>query len=92
MDPEKLVEDLTGRVREALAQAEERAKQIVAEAEERAKSLIADAEAEAKSIRARAEVEADERLAKVRDALSSIEGALGPPPRGRGRSGPADRA
>ena len=77
MDAEKLVQDLTGRVRDALAQADDRARQIVADAEERARKLIADAEAEAKRIRERAEAEADERLGKVREALSGLEGALG---------------
>ncbi len=77
MDAEKLVQDLTGRVRDALAQADDRARQIVAEAEERARKLIADAEADAKRIRERAETDADERLGKVREALSGLEGALG---------------
>ena len=77
MDVEKLAQDLSGRVREALTQAEARAKEIVAEAEERAKQVISDAEADAKRIRERAEGEADQRLAKVRDALSGLEGALG---------------
>jgi outer membrane biosynthesis protein TonB len=77
MDAERLVHDLTGRVRDALAQAETRASEIVAEAEGRARKLVADAEAEAASIRERAEAEADQRLAKVREALSGIEGALG---------------
>ena len=77
MDAEKLVQDLSERVRDALTQADERAREIVGEAEERARKLVADAEAEAKRIRDRAEVEADERLAKVREALSGLEGALG---------------
>ena len=77
MDAEKLVQDLSERVRDALAQADARAKEIVGEAEERARKLVADAESEAKRIRERAEAQADERLAKVRDALSGLEGALG---------------
>jgi outer membrane biosynthesis protein TonB len=90
MEAEKLVEDLTGRVREAITQAEEGAKQIVGDAEERARALIAEAEAEAKSIRARAEEEADKRLAKAREALSSLEGALGQgSPAGEVDPGPA---
>ncbi len=77
MDAEKLVEDLTGRVRDALTQAEERARAIVGEAEERARKLVAEAEADAKRIRERAEAEAEQRLGKVREALSGLEGALG---------------
>jgi outer membrane biosynthesis protein TonB len=77
MDAEKLVQDLSGRVRDALAEADERAKRIVGEAEERARTLIAEAEADARRIRERAEAEADQRLAKVREALSGLEGALG---------------
>jgi outer membrane biosynthesis protein TonB len=77
MDAEELVQDLTARVRDALTEAEARAKQIVTEAEERARSLIAEAEVDARRIRERAEGEADERLAQVRNALASLEGALG---------------
>jgi outer membrane biosynthesis protein TonB len=77
MDAEKLVQDLSERVREALAQAEARATEIIGEAEERARERLADAETEAKRIIDRAEVEADQRLAKVREALSGLEGALG---------------
>jgi outer membrane biosynthesis protein TonB len=77
MDAEKLAQDLTGRVRDALAEAEERARAIVADAEERARTLVAEAEADARRIRERAEAEADQRLAKVREALSGLEGALG---------------
>jgi outer membrane biosynthesis protein TonB len=86
MDAEKLVQDLTVRVRDALAQAEERAQGIVDDAEVRARGLIADAEAEAQRIRERAEAEADQRLAKVREALSGLEGALG----GGGTAGEVD--
>jgi outer membrane biosynthesis protein TonB len=82
MDGEELVQDLTARVRDALARAESRANEIVAEAEERARQLVADAETEAASIRERAEAEADQRLAKVREALSGLEGALGGDARG----------
>ena len=89
MDIEKLAQDLSGQVRDALAQAEARAKEIVGEAEERARKLLADAEADAKRIRARAESEADERLAKVRQALSGLEGALGGAPKAEVDPGPA---
>jgi outer membrane biosynthesis protein TonB len=77
MDAEKLVQDLSERVREGLAQADARAKEIIDEAEERARQLVADAESEANRIRERAEAEAEERLGKVREALSGLEGALG---------------
>ena len=77
MDVEKLAQDLSERVREALGQAESRAKEIIAEAEDRARKLVTEAEADAKRIRERAEAEADERLAKVREALSGLEGAFG---------------
>jgi len=77
LDAEKLVQDLSDRVRDALTQADARAKEIVGEAEERARKLINDAESEAQRIRERAEAEADERLARVREALSGLEGALG---------------
>lgn len=89
MDAEKLVQDLTGRVRDALAQAEERAREVIAEAEERARKLVADAEADAVRIRERAEVEAEQRLAKVRDALSGLEGAFGRSPGAEVDPGPA---
>jgi outer membrane biosynthesis protein TonB len=85
MDAEKLVQD----VRDALAQAETRAKQIVADAEERARTLVAEAQAEAKRIRESAEAEADERLAKVREALSGLEGTLGGGARGEVEPPPA---
>lgn len=78
MDTSKLVDELAARVRDALAEAESRASEIVREAEQRARDLVGQAEADAKRIRERAEAEADERLAKVREALASIEGALGP--------------
>jgi outer membrane biosynthesis protein TonB len=77
MDAEKLVQDLSERVRDALAQADARAQEIVGEAEQRARKLINEAESEAQRIRERAETEADERLARVREALSGLEGALG---------------
>lgn len=77
MDAEKLVQDLSERVRDALTQADARATEIVGEAEERARALVADAEAEANRIRERAEAEADGRITKVREALSGLEGALG---------------
>jgi outer membrane biosynthesis protein TonB len=77
MDAEKLVQDLSERVRDGLAQADARAKEIITDAEQRARRLVADAESEAQRIRERAEAEADERLAKVREALSGLEGALG---------------
>lgn len=86
MDAQQMLEDVTGRVREALAHAESRAKEIVSEAEKRARGLVAEAEAEAKRIRERAEAEADERMGKVREALATLEGAFGgraevePPP------------
>lgn len=89
MDVEKLAQDLSGRVRDALTQAESRAKEIVAEAEERARSLVAEAETDAKRIRERAEAEADERLAKVREALSGLEGAFGGAPKSEVDPGPA---
>ena len=79
MDATQLVEDLTGRVRAALEEAEEKAREIVASAEDRAKELIANAEEEASRIRERAEAEAQERLAQVREALASLEGTFGAP-------------
>ena len=88
MDVEKLAQDLSARVREALSQAEARAKEIVAEAEERARKVISEAESDAKRIRERAEAEADERLAKVREALSGLEGALGASPKAEVDPGP----
>lgn len=78
MDTSKLIDELTGRVRDALSDAESRAATLVSEAEARARQILADAEAEAKSIRERAEAEADQRLAKVRAALAGLEGALTP--------------
>lgn len=90
MDATKLLEDVTGRVRAALDEAEEKAREIVATAEERAKELIANAEQDAARIRERAEDEAQERLAKVREALASIEGTFGGSPSSEIHPGPAE--
>lgn len=90
MDATNLVEDVTGRIRAALDEVEEVARDIIASAEDRARELIAAAEADAQEIRNRAESEADERLAKVRDALASLEGALGGPPSAEIDPGPAE--
>src|SRR5688572_11805428 len=90
MDAAQLVEDLTGRVRAALDEAEEKAREIVATAEDRAKELIANAEAEASSIRERAEEETQDRLAQIRDALASIEGTLNRSPSSEIDPGPAE--
>ncbi len=78
MDVAKLVEDVTGRVRAALDEAEETAREIVATAEDKAKELIANAEEDAEKIRNRAETESQDRLTKVRQALSSLEGVVSP--------------
>ena len=77
MDAAKLVDDLTGRVRAALEEADEKAREIVASAESRAKEIVASAEMDAAKIRERAESEAQDRLVQVRDALASLEGAFG---------------
>jgi len=77
MDAAKLLEDVTGRVRAALDEAEEKAREIVSSADERAKELIANAEADAERIRGRAESESQERLTQVREAFASLEGAMG---------------
>jgi len=79
MDVAKLVEDVTGRVRAALDEAEETAREIVATAEDKANELIANAEDEAEKIRNRAETESQDRLTKVREALSSLEGVVSQP-------------
>ena len=90
MDAAKLVEDVTGRVRAALDEAEEKAREIVANAEDKAKELIANAEAEAAKIREGAESEAHDRLAKVREALASLEGSIGGSPSSEIDPGPAE--
>lgn len=90
MDAAKLVDDLAGRVRAALDEAEEKAREIVATAEERAKELIANAEAEASKIRDGAENEAQDRLAKVREALANLEGSFGGSPSSEIDPGPAE--
>lgn len=79
MDVAKLVEDVTGRVRAALDEAEETAREIVATAEDKATELIANAEDDAEKIRNRAETESQDRLTKVREALSSLEGVVSQP-------------
>ena len=89
MDAAKLVEDVAGRVRAALEEADEKAREIVANAEAKAKELIANAEAEAAKIREGAESEAHDRLAKVREALSSLEGSIGDSPSSEVDPGPA---
>ena len=90
MDAQKLLDDVTGRVRAALDEAEETAREIVANAEGRAEELIANAEAEATKIRERAETEAHERLAQVREALASLEGSIGGSPSSEIDPGPAE--
>jgi cell division septum initiation protein DivIVA len=90
MDAAKLVDDLTGRVRAALDEAEEKAREIVADAEDKAKELIAGAEADAAKIRERAESEAHDRLAQVREALASLEGSFGASPSSEIDPGPAE--
>jgi hypothetical protein len=90
MDAQKLVDDLTGRVRAALDDAEERAREIVANAEDKARELIANAEADAARIRERAEGEAHERLAQVREALANLEGSFGRSPSSEIDPGPAE--
>ena len=90
MDANQLLEDVTGRVRAALDEAEKKAREIVATAEDRAKELVADAEAEAERIRERADVEAQERLGQVREALASLESTLGISPSAEIDPGPAE--
>ena len=90
MDAAKLVEDVAGRVRAALDEAEVKAREIVANAEEKAKELIANAEAEAAKIRQGAESEAQDRLAQIREALASLEGTVGSSPSSEIDPGPAE--
>lgn len=90
MDAQKLLEDVTGRVRAALDEAEGKAREIISTAEDRASKVIADAEAEAAKIRDRAESEAQDRLAKVRDALANLEGSFGGSPSSEIDPGPAE--
>ena len=90
MDSAKVLEDVTGRLREAFGEAEDRAREIVATAEERANKLIADAEKEADAIRSRGEAESQERLARVREALLTLEGAMGNRPSSEIDPGPAE--
>jgi vacuolar-type H+-ATPase subunit H len=90
MDAQKLVEDVAGRVRAALEEAEERAREIVSSAEERAQELMESAEEDAQRIRERAEVEAQERLVKVREALASLQGALSEAPSSEIDPGPVE--
>ncbi len=65
MDPEQIGQDLAERVRE-----------VIAEAQERAAKIIRDAEDDAKRTREAAEAEARERLAEVRSALEGLQGKL----------------
>lgn len=65
MDFEKLAEEISGRVRDA-----------VAEAEEQARKIVAEAESEAAKIRARAENDARSQLADVRSALDRLESSI----------------
>ncbi len=90
MDAAKVLEDVTGRVRAALDEADEKAREIVAGAEERAEEVIANAEAEAQKIRERAESEAQERLNKVREALTALEGNFSSSPSSEVDPGPAE--
>ena len=69
MDTDRLVDEVSARIREALA-----------EAERKAREMIAEAEREAEEIRKRAERDAQQRLAQVRQALAGLEGALGGEP------------
>jgi len=90
MDATKLLEDVTGRVRAALNEAEDKAREIVATAEDRAKEVISNAEAEGVRIRERADEEAQERLANVREALTQLEGSFGSSPTSEIDPGPAE--
>lgn len=90
MDATKLLEDVTGRVRAVLEEAEDKAREIVATAEDRAKEVIANAEAEGVRIRERADEEAQERLAKVREALTQLEDRFGSSPSSEIDPGPAE--
>lgn len=62
MNTEQIVHDVAARVRE-----------LVAEAEDRAAQIVRDAEAEAEGIRERAQAEGNERLEIVRRALAELE-------------------
>jgi outer membrane biosynthesis protein TonB len=66
MDGEQIARDVAERVRE-----------LVAEAEDKAAAIVRDAEADAKRIRDGAEAEAAERLAEVRAGLEELQGKLG---------------
>ena len=90
MDTTKLLDDVTGRVRAAFEEAESKAQEIVSAAQDRASQIVADAEEEAERIRERAESEAQDRLAKVREALASLEGAIGGSPSSEIDPGPAE--
>ncbi len=65
MDTEELIRDVTGRVRD-----------LIAEAEEKAEQIVRDAEADAKQIRADADEQARKRLDDVRQALARLESTL----------------
>ncbi len=66
MDPDKIVTDVTERVRE-----------LIMEAQERAEEIVREAEADAARVREAAESQARERLAEVRTALQDLQGKLG---------------
>ena len=66
MDREQIVDEVAGKLRALIADAEERAAQIVREAE-----------AEAKRIRDAAQTESQERLAAARSALEELQAKLG---------------
>lgn len=101
METEKLIEEVTGQVRAALEDAQEKADGIVADAEVEAERIVADAKAEAGSVtdaaqadaqktRNRAEGEAQQRLSQVREALLGVEGVIGQSPAAEVPSAPVE--
>jgi outer membrane biosynthesis protein TonB len=79
VDAEKLIEQVTQNVREAIDSAQRQADDIVRDAKAQAEGLRVDAKkamAEAERIRADAEVEARRRLDQVQAALADLQGRL----------------
>jgi hypothetical protein len=79
MDAQKLVDQVTQSVREAIDEAQRQAKEIVSDAQAQAERVRTEAErlrAEAERIRADAEADARRRLDEVQTALADLRGRL----------------
>jgi hypothetical protein len=91
MDPQKLVDQVTQSVKDAIDEAQRQAQQIVSDAQAQAERMRTEAErlrAEAERIRADAEADARRRLDEVQTALADLRGRLSGSPEAEVEPGP----